>query len=142
MCKRQGIGGGNYCLTIKGGHLILALSNVNDSYQYWYKESTNGGFMIVNRRSDVCIKYCGVGDYLLVVGKPSRPESCLVWTESRDLTSGHGYIRSRDNSNNVIDAYTNWTGIVSHGLRVSIYSQKNSNTQLWKLVRGCKSLLI
>ncbi|KAH9611019.1 hypothetical protein KSS87_013838 [Heliosperma pusillum] len=130
-CKRQGPCG-NYCLAVRNGCLILAVPNNCDSTQLWYKQSSNCGFMLVNRCSNRVIRYGCAGDQLQLVCKPSCPQSCVLWTECGDRTCGYGYIRTQSNCNYVMDA---WTGIINDGLRVSIYSQQNSDNQFWKLVR-------
>ncbi|KAL9246221.1 hypothetical protein vseg_019783 [Gypsophila vaccaria] len=138
-CKRQGRCCRNYCLAVRCGRLVLALPNNCDSSQLWRKENTNCGFMLVNNCSNRCIKYCGTGDQLELVCKPNCPGNTVTWTECGDRTCSYGYIRTQNNCNMVMDA---WTGIIADGLPVSIYPQQNSDNQFWKLVRCCKSNIL
>ncbi|XP_074272192.1 ricin B-like lectin R40C1 isoform X2 [Silene latifolia] len=126
----------DYCVTIRDDKLCLAFPNDSDPDQLWHKDERGScGFMLVHKATNKAVKYEGQGDQLELVYQTICPEKSVLWSESGDIKSGYNFIRTQNNVNMVMDA---WTGNIFDGTIVSIFPQKrNDNSpenQLWKLI--------
>ncbi|KAL9231763.1 hypothetical protein vseg_006949 [Gypsophila vaccaria] len=134
-CKRQGPGG-NYCVAVRNGKLVLTLPNICDSSQVWRKEdSCNRSFMLVHRDTNKVVKFCGKGDQLYLVNKPNCVDKSVLWSESAQNYGGYRFFEIPALLGFVMDA---WTGIIKDGTKLSIFTTSDkcspAENQLWKFI--------
>ncbi|MED6167807.1 hypothetical protein PIB30_006087 [Stylosanthes scabra] len=143
----------NYCLTIRGGKVILAYSNPSDEYQRWYKdlkystrvkdEEGYPAFSLVNKVTGEAIKH-SVGDthpVQLTHYNPDVLDGSVLWTESKDLGDGHRAIRMVNNIRLNVDAYhgDKRSGGVRDGTPIVLWQWNNGDNQHWKIVPNSTS---
>ncbi|KAK9667045.1 hypothetical protein RND81_14G228600 [Saponaria officinalis] len=129
-CKRQGQGG-DYCVSVRDGKLVLARPEDNDITQVWHTDNYDNGFVLINKASGKPVQHSKVGVQLKLVDKPHDVDQSVLWTNSEDVGDGYTFIRTKSDVNLVMDA---WTGHIYNGTLVSIYRNVGSNNEHWKLV--------
>ncbi|KAL1352485.1 hypothetical protein HN51_016479, partial [Arachis hypogaea] len=138
----------NYCVTIRGGKVILAYSDPSDEYQRWYKdlkystrvkdEEGYPAFSLVNKVTGEAIKH-SVGathPVQLIHYNPDVLDESVLWTESKDLGDGHRAIRMVNNIRLNVDAYQGdkRSGGVHDGTTIVLWEWNNGDNQHWKII--------
>ncbi|XP_074272401.1 ricin B-like lectin R40G2 isoform X2 [Silene latifolia] len=134
VCRKQGPGG-DYCVTVRGDKLFLALPDDSDPYQLWSKENDGSyGFMLINKATNKVISHIR-SQQLYLVDKPSynNVPGYVVWTESIGFGCGYNGFMPLGFSTNAMDAQD-----VFDGAFVSIYRCTDQyhikESAQWKLV--------
>ncbi|KAJ3684714.1 hypothetical protein LUZ61_013878 [Rhynchospora tenuis] len=94
---------GDYGLAIRGGKVVLTVSNPQDPYQRWFKrdngtkdEEDQPSFAIVNEATNEAIKHEGTSGPMSLVRHDlvdSSKDNTVLWTESKIEDQGYRYIR-------------------------------------------------
>ncbi|KAJ4958211.1 hypothetical protein NE237_025322 [Protea cynaroides] len=95
----------DYSLTIRDGHVILALSDVNDPFQHWIKDETHStrvkdaegfpSFSLVNKATGQALKHSigATQPVQLIPYDPDVLDLTILWSESRDFGDNFRTIR-------------------------------------------------
>ncbi|KAK7251656.1 hypothetical protein RIF29_35036 [Crotalaria pallida] len=131
-----------FYLTIRGGNLVMAESDPNNEYQYWYKiddynslkdKDGSPAFSLVNKGSGEAIKH-SIGAYhpvLLVPYSPCSFDESILWTEGPHSFDGYRSVRMFNNTHLHMDVFGG--GAVHDGSHIILWNWANGDNQKWMI---------
>ena len=137
----------NYSLTIREGHVVLAISNPSDPHQHWIKdekfstkvkdEQGYPSFVLVNKATGEAIKHSTGATHpvQLTPYNPNKMDESVLWTESKDLGDSYRTIRMVNNIRLNMDALNGDKnhGGVRDGTKIVLWEWKKGDNQRWKI---------
>ncbi|CAH9134791.1 unnamed protein product [Cuscuta epithymum] len=138
----------NHCLSIRHGHVILALSDPSDPNQHWYKEEKYStkvkddeglpSFALVNKGTGQAIKHAAAATKPVQLTKyiPDHLDESILWTESKDTGEDYRAIRMVNNISLNFDAFHGDKdhGGVRDGTTIVNWEWTKGDNQRWKIV--------
>ncbi|XP_078148170.1 ricin B-like lectin R40G2 isoform X2 [Carex rostrata] len=134
-CKNE-----DYSLSIRGGKIVLAVTNRRDRYQYWIKDGHHTSrkdsegqpaFALVNNATREAIKHCPNNNPLSLI--PYNPDSVdeVLWTMPKNMQQEFTNIRRMDD---ISLLFTPDRNVVHEAINVNLCDFVDiNNSQRWKI---------